>query len=217
MGTTESPGSMRWERDGVCLAEQWKDNRPVTILTSIDNANDFVMVARKEKVGNAWREINVKQPKAIEHYNNYMNAVDRSDQIISKNCALRKCMRWWKTLFFHMIDIAIVNSYILFQLHCAEHPDNEALKRPQKFSIAEYREELVRDLAGLNEYGPPPVFKPPTREPGEFVTVHIPKFTDTKRNCKVCYAATKKEMKVRSCSNAPQCNNVYLHCTQDKN
>ena len=115
-----------------------------------------------------------------------MNAVDRSDQILAKNCALRKCMRWWETSFFHMIDIAIVNSYILFQLHCAEHPDNEALKRPQKFAIAEYREELVRDLAGLNEYGQPPVFKPPTREPGDFVTVHIPKVTDTKRNCKVC-------------------------------
>jgi len=146
-----------------------------------------------------------------------MNAVDRSDQILSKNCALRKCMRWWKTLFFHMIDIAIVNSYILFQLHRAEHPDNEALKRPHKFAIAEYREELVRDLAGFNEYGPPPVSKPPTREPGEFVTVHIPKFADTKRNCKVCYTVAKEEMKVRSCCSAPQCNNVYLHCTRDKN
>jgi len=111
------------------------------------------MVARKEKVGNVWRNINVKQPKAIEHYNNYMNAVDHSDQILPKNCALRKCMRWWKTLFNQIIDIDIVNSYILFQLHPIEHPDNEALKRPQKFAIAEYREELVRDLAGLNEYG----------------------------------------------------------------
>ena len=92
-------GSMRWDRDGVCLAQQWKDNRSVTILTSIDNANDFVMVARKEKVGGVWRNINVKQPKAIEHYNNYMNAVDRSDQILAKNCALRKCMRWWKNCF----------------------------------------------------------------------------------------------------------------------
>jgi len=68
----------------------------------------------------------------------------------------------------------------------------------------------------LDEYGTPPVFKPPTKEPGEFVTVHIAKFTDTKRNGKVCYKATQKEMKVRSCCSAPQCN-VYLHCTQNKN
>ena len=69
-------------------------------------------------------------------------------------------------------------------LHRAEHPDNEALKRPQKFAIAEYREELVRVLAGLKKCGQPPVFKPPTKEPGEFVTVHIPKFTDIKKNLK---------------------------------
>ena len=115
-----------------------------------------------------------------------------------------------------MIDLAIVNSYSLFQLHLAEHPDNEALKHPQNFAIAEYREELVRALAGLNEYGQPPVFKPPTREPGDFVTVHIPKVTDTKRNGKVCYAATNKEFKVRTFCSAKQCNNVHLHCTQDK-
>ena len=149
-----------------------------------------------------------------------MNAVDRSDQIISKNCALRKCMRWWKTLFFHIIDIAIVNSFILFQLHRAEHPDEEALKRPEKFAVAEFREELVRQIAGLEEYGQPPVFKPPAREPkdpGEFGTAHILKISDTKRNCKVCYATTKNELKVRSYCSAPQCENAYLHCTQDKN
>ena len=161
------------------------------------------MVSRKEKVGNVWRNINVKQPKAIDQYNNYMNAVDRSDQIIAKNCALRKCMRWWKT-FFHMIDIAIVNSYILFQLHRAEHPDEEALKRPQKFTIAEYQEEPVRQLVGLEEYGQPPVFKPPKREPGEFETVHMLTFDAKGKNCKVCYAATKKEQKVKTFCDAPQ-------------
>lgn len=47
-------GSMRWERDGVCLALQCKDNRPVTMLTSIDNANDFLFIDRNEKVWNVW-------------------------------------------------------------------------------------------------------------------------------------------------------------------
>ena len=47
---------MRWKRDGVCLALQWKDNRPVTILTSTDNANDFIHVDRNEKVHNLWQQ-----------------------------------------------------------------------------------------------------------------------------------------------------------------
>lgn len=42
-------GTMRWIRDGPCLVEQWKDNRPVIILSTIECTNDFVMVARKEK------------------------------------------------------------------------------------------------------------------------------------------------------------------------
>lgn len=161
-----------------------------------------------------------------------MNGVDRSDQLLAKNNAFHTCKRWWKVLFYHMIDIAVVNSFILFQLHRNENPGNELLKRPAKFSICEFREELVRQLAGLDAYGQPPVHKPPKpptrtrgslqcishqsqptriREPGQFHTVHIPQHTEQKRNCRVCYSRTKKELKVRSYCGAPQCQ-TYLHC-----
>ena len=209
-------GAMRWVRDGQCLALQWKDNRPVTMLTSIHTANDFVHVSRKEKTANRWQNIRVKQPKSIDDYNAYMNGVDRSDQIIGKSTALRKCMRWWKTLFFHMIDIAVVNSFILFQIHRAGNQDVPELRRPQKYSVTEFREELVRQLAGLEEYGNPPVFKPNATEPRDFDTVHIPQVSNTKRNCRVCYDTTKKTLKVVTYCSAPQCQ-VYLHCTQEKN
>lgn len=76
---------MRWQHDGVCLAQQWKDNRPVTVLLSIENANDYVMVDRKEKVGLRWRTVQIKQPNAINSYNNYMNGVDHSDQLMTSN------------------------------------------------------------------------------------------------------------------------------------
>ena len=66
----------------------------------------------------------------------------------------------WETFFSHIIHKAIVNSYILFQLHQEEHPDKEVLKQPQKFANAEYREELIRQIADSEEYGQPLVFKP---------------------------------------------------------
>ncbi|XP_020909061.1 piggyBac transposable element-derived protein 4-like [Exaiptasia diaphana] len=212
----EERGNIRWERDGVCLALQWKDNKPVTILSSIANANNYLMVERKEKTNNQWNNIRVKQPQVIHSYNQYMNGVDRSDQLLAKNNALRKCMRWWKTLFFHMIDIAIVNSYILFEIHRAEHQDNDLLKRPKKYSVAEFREELVRQLVGLEEFGDPPLSKPPTKQPELFESSHLPEFGKAKRNCKVCYTVTKKELKVFSFCSAPQCQ-VHLHCNTDKN
>lgn len=213
---SQDRGGMRWVRDEVCLALQWKDNRAVTLLSTINHANEFVMAERRERIGYRWRTLQVQQPKAIHDYNHFMNGVDRSDQLMTNNNVLRKTMKWWKTLFFHMVDIAVVNSYILFQLHRSEHPDDALLNRPKKYALAEYREELVRQLAGLDEYGQPPVYKPPKREPGPFQSVHLPAFSDKKRNCKVCYATTKRELKVFSFCNAPQCQ-VYLHCTAEKN
>ena len=69
-------------------------------------------------------------------------------------------------LFFHMIDIEVVNSFILFQIHKGANPDNDDLKRPKKFSVAEYRKELVRQLAELEDYGTPPVHRPPKKQKG---------------------------------------------------
>ena len=68
---------------------------------------------------------------------------------------------------------------------------------------------MTRDLIDLHEYEDPPVSKPPSvSKDTEFETVHIPLFTDKKRNCKVCYATSKKEYKVRFMCSAPQ-SNVY--------
>ena len=83
---------MQWNGDGCCLAQQWKDNKVVTIPTSIDTANDHVMAKRNAKANDKRQKIDVKQPKAIVTYNKYMNGVDRSDQLLAKNNALQKCL-----------------------------------------------------------------------------------------------------------------------------
>ena len=72
-----------------------------------------------------------------------MNGVDRSDQLIGTNNVIRKCLRWWKTLSFHVFDIAIVNGFMLFiREHQANYPDDEALQRPKVYSVADFRDEL---------------------------------------------------------------------------
>lgn len=64
----KNQGVMRWDRDGNCLTLQWKDNRPVTMLTSIHVANEFRQVDKKAKVDNRWQNVKVQQPKAIDEY-----------------------------------------------------------------------------------------------------------------------------------------------------
>lgn len=39
--------AMKWVRDDSCLTLQWKDNRPVTNLSSINTANEFVHIERR--------------------------------------------------------------------------------------------------------------------------------------------------------------------------
>ena len=87
-------GAMHWERVPPVLALKWKDNKVVSLLTTIDNANDSLQVDRKTKRNNAWNRIVVLQPHTIKRCNSYMNAVDRSDQMLATYNVLRKCMQW---------------------------------------------------------------------------------------------------------------------------
>ena len=53
----------------------------------------------------------------------------------------KKC---WKTLFFHLVDLAVVNSFILYKAHL---PANKA----QLISQKQYRETLVQELCCFAE------------------------------------------------------------------
>ena len=68
-----------------------------------------------------------------------------------------------------------------------QNPDNEQLQYEKKFLFLEFRV--------FNEYAEPPLLSP-AQNKSEFQTDHIHVFSDTKRNCKVCYRTIKKEMKV---------------------
>ena len=82
-------------------------------------------MTRRVRTDDKWGESLVKQTKIFKTYNMKMNAVDRSDQILSAFGTQQKCVRWSKTFFFHLIDIAVVSSFILFQAHRDEHTEIE--------------------------------------------------------------------------------------------
>ena len=73
-GRKKEKGDMRWERNGSLLALQWKDNKIVTMLSSIDVANEYVTVNRKIKISDKWETVEVKQPMAIHKYNAFMKS-----------------------------------------------------------------------------------------------------------------------------------------------
>lgn len=114
-----SRGKQRWQRfDGDILGIQWKDNKTVNILSTIHNGNCSVSCKRRAKdprTGNFTIKI-LKQPEAIRDYNNNMKGVDQSDQLIGSYSVLRK-VKYWKVLFLHLVDVSVVNAFVLFQAH----------------------------------------------------------------------------------------------------
>ena len=56
---------------------------------------------------------NIWKPDCVMDYNVNMRLVDKSDAMISAIECARKTMKWYKKLFFHLLDIIVLNSHIL--------------------------------------------------------------------------------------------------------
>ena len=116
-------GDCRWVRLGNVLALQWRDSRVVSVLSPVHKGNQVTNCQRRGKVNGEFRRLQLQQPRAISDYNKFMKGVDQSDQLLSYYNVLRKSDKFWKTLFFHVIDISVVNAYILFEEVRRQYPD----------------------------------------------------------------------------------------------
>ena len=185
-------------------------------VITMGHANEQGQVTQRVRMDGEWGERLVKQPKIFKTYNMKMNAVDRSDQILYAFSNQRKCVRWCKTLFFHLIDIAVVNSFILFQARRAEHTE---IERPAGFSQCDFRDEIVQEICGFEGYGDPPSYNSGRQraQPPEFETVHVHRFSEQKKNCVVCYKREKAERKVYSYCATPQHQGKLMHVTKERN
>ena len=121
-----------FRRNGPTVAIKWCDKRSVYMLSTIHSA-DMVEVAK-------WGEPNGKmfKPKAIQDYIRNMRAVDIGDQMMSYNSFVRRSLKWYRKLFIHLINMLLLNSYILFKKYSHEKMTNEA-----------FRESIVQSL--INE------------------------------------------------------------------
>ena len=57
----------------------------------------------------------MKQNEIIINYNNFMGSVNLMDQILSYYSIDKKSQKWTTKLVFHLLNIVIHNSYILYK------------------------------------------------------------------------------------------------------
>ena len=60
-------------------------------------------------------------------YNKSMGGVNLADMLISLYHVGVKTRRWYIKVFWHLVDIAMVNAWILYRRHCKQYglPDNK--------------------------------------------------------------------------------------------
>ncbi|XP_063078352.1 piggyBac transposable element-derived protein 4-like [Engraulis encrasicolus] len=179
-----SRGSIRWIRDGDLLFVKWMDTREVSLCSTVHPVYNGETVHRWQKTGDGQKRITVPRPTTVGEYSRYMGGVETSDQVIGTNSMHRKTRGWPMTIFQHLLDIAVTNSYIL-------HETQSTNMQARPLTRQQFQEELAAHLLGVTlktgQPNPPP---PPTRH-------HLPvpcssgqtkgqRASMGRRRCKLC-------------------------------
>ena len=73
------------------------------------------------------------KPACVISYNQGMGGVDCSDQLSATCRSVIKRTKWHKKLFFYMVDISLVNSFLIFK---KLHADKRMALSQFKVSVA---------------------------------------------------------------------------------
>lgn len=132
-----------------------------------------------------------------------MGGVDLSDALITYYTALHKTKKWYRTFFYHFLDIAIVNAFILFN---KTHPEQAMRQR-------DFRDRLIEELA---DHGSPSTSTSRPAPHAAESASHMPFYftegmdvpqgqaaTAGRRQCALCHKKTP--VGCSTCGNVPLC------------
>lgn len=113
------------------LAIKWQDKRDVHMLTTIDKDGCGLSKKKNFETG----EI-IKKPLAVLSYNANMG----SDMQLSSAECVRKTIKWYKKVFFHLLDLTVLNCCIMY-----------GMKTGKKQNLGQFRVSLIREI--IERYG----------------------------------------------------------------
>jgi hypothetical protein len=125
----------RMTEKGV-VSVKWMDKKGIHFLSNFHDPEQTTFVQRRAKDGTS-EEISC--PELVKDYNQNMGHVDKADMLKSCYEIDRKSKRWWLRIFWHFIDVTIVNAFILFRQRC----DGRSME------LKEFRIAVARGLIGI--------------------------------------------------------------------
>ncbi len=105
---------------------------------------------------------------------------------------IRKSVKWYRKLFFHMLDLVVLNSYLLYKM--------ETGKRPE---LVDFRLQLIREILQSYHIPKPTIGRPvhgykPTRLTARHFPSLVPQTTERKtpqKQCVVCVHTNRRPKK----------------------
>jgi hypothetical protein len=136
-------GKIHVRTRGHLTAILWRDKRNIYMLTNIQNDP-----TEGNFCDSNWKAIKLQ---IVADYSRHRCFADKGDRIANSYSICRQTLKWTKTLFFHLLNLAILNSYI----HLSSCGRKKISHRDFRFTLvrnmlvqAGYEQTIPRPLAG---------------------------------------------------------------------
>uniref|UniRef100_A0A3B4XHS3 PiggyBac transposable element-derived protein domain-containing protein n=1 Tax=Seriola lalandi dorsalis TaxID=1841481 RepID=A0A3B4XHS3_SERLL len=99
---------------------RWMDSSVIHMASSCTGVSPTDEAERWNKKK---KMLKVQRPFAVKLYNQHMGGVDQMDQMVATYPHRRRNKRWYITVFFHLVDVAVVNAWFLYRMSGNEAKD----------------------------------------------------------------------------------------------
>ena len=178
---------MSWTSYDSVMLTKWHDKSDVYMISTHDAGGDIVRHTRRNH-----QEVDLHVPTCVVSCNKIMGGVDHLDQMRSYYCVGQSGKRWWKYLFWALLDIGIINACTLWKLSNRPLPANE-----RQFSLKTFKVMLIHELG----------------DPAIVALAGHPfvRFDGRKRACKLCQQNGRRRPSGRAVESSFGCSTCNVH------
>lgn len=139
------------ECDENIIAVKWCDNKSVNLVSSYVGIEPLGTVKRWSQSDKKYIEVN--RPHIVKVYNTNMGGVDLNDMLVALYRTKIGVKRFYLKIIFHLMDICIVNAWLLYRRDCSA----QNIKNFKKLIVfrSEIGESLLRCFTVVRKRGRP--------------------------------------------------------------
>ena len=113
----------------------------------------------------------------VHHYNQHMMGVDRMDQMMAYYSFQRKSIKWWRKVFFWLLEVVVNNAHVLYKTHTSS---------TRKLTLKEFRRELAVQLCHGVVREDSATYQRHDQSVERLRGRHFPDKARKRRDCRVC-------------------------------